>query len=766
MSAVRRASFVAAALLAAAPGASRGVQPEAQPAASRLAAAPQPEPAAPLPAEPEPAAPQAPATEAAPTVEVAPQPAEAASAPPAVAAKPEAPAPARGTELGEEIEVTATRTARPLRDVPAAVTVMSHEEIERNPGKVVDEVLRLLPEFSTFRRSSSVAADPTSSGLSLRGIGPSATSRSLVLVDGVPANDAFKDNIWWRAMPPLGIQRVEVAPGGGSALYGNYALAGVTQVISRPITANTVDGVAEYGSFNTGRLSAWGSDSWGPVGGALEADLLNSDGYYVVAPYARGPIDTPAPSKHGVGSARLEAQAARDLLLTARASFFYENYNGGTQYTTAAVRRWELLTGGRYAPGEVGAFDLSLSGHLVDLFQDRARVNASRSQESLAGRQYVPANDRGASLVWQSKTLSLAGSHQLVAGVDARFIDGDVREAVYPATVTATSVVQRNSGGKQQLYGVFAEDVYDVSRPVQVTAALRYDSWVNLDGYRLQGFGDGSTASVAYPYRTDGQLDPRVGVRVRAADWLTLRGAGYHAFRAPTLDELYRSFQVGTVTTFANPALDAERLWGWEAGLDVTAPGGLTAGATGFWNELQDPVVAVTCPPAPGLQIDPATTCIGPNRQKQNLGKARIRGIEAKASWRFAPSWSLGAAWLFADSRVTQAPGNAQLVGNELPQDPRNRGSLTLAFDDPRFLTASAQATYTGTQYEDDQNTLPMWEVFLVDLYAAWHATRFLDVYAAVQNVFDVTYLVGRAGVDTVGQPRFIHGGVRVSFGQ
>ncbi len=733
MSTAARAAVVAAALLAVAPGRAAG-QGEGPP---------QPEPAATAP------------------VEAAPPP-EGAARPPA--AQPEA-APARGEELGEDIVVTATRSPRSVRDVPADVTVMSREEIERNPGKVVDEVLRLLPEFSTFRRSSSVAADPTSSGVSLRGVGPSAASRSLVLVDGVPANDAFKDNIWWRAMPPLGIQRIEVVPGGGSALYGNYALAGVTQILSRPITAGTVDGLAEYGSFNTGRLSAWGSDRWGPVGGALEADLFSSDGYYVVAPYARGPVDAPAPSKHAVGSARLEGQAARDLQLTARASYFYEDYNGGTQYTTAAVRRWELLTGGHYTPGEAGAFDLSVSGHLVEFFQDRARIINNRSQEFLAGRQYVPANDVGASLTWRSKPLSLAGSHDLVAGTDARWIDGKVEEGLYPATVTPTSVVQRNAGGKQQLYGVFAEDVYDISKVVQVTAALRYDFWANLDGNRFQQLGNGSTASVSYPYRSDGQLDPRLGLRVRAAEWLTLRAAGYHAFRAPNLDELYRSFQVGTVLTYGNPGLGPEKLWGGEAGLDVAAPGGLAVGASGFWNELQDPVANVTCPPAPGLPIDPGTTCIGPNRQKQNLGQARIRGIEAKATWRFAPSWSLGAAWLFVDSRVTEAPAAPQLVGKVLPQDPRNRGNLTLAFDDPRFLTVSAQATYTGKQYEDDLNTLPMWEVFLVDLYAAWHATRFLDVYAAVQNVFDVTYVVGRAGVDTIGQPRFIHGGVRASFG-
>ncbi|HEU4386015.1 MAG TPA: TonB-dependent receptor [Anaeromyxobacteraceae bacterium] len=754
MSDFTRASLVAAALLAAAaPGASGAQEPAA-------------------PAGPAQTAPQAGGVEAAPQParpETAPRPAAEAEAGPAQPspAAPEAAAAARGAELGEDIVVTATRSPRPARDLPADVTVMTREEIERNPGKVVDELLRPLPEFSTFRRSSSVAADPTSSGVSLRGVGPSAASRSLVLRDGVPANDAFKDNIWWRAMPPLGIQRIEVVPGGGSALYGNYALAGVTQVISRPITQSTVDGLAEYGSFNTGRLSAWGSDRWGPVGGALEADLFDTDGYYVVAPYARGPVDTPAPSKHAVGSGRLEAEAARDLLLTAGGSFFYQDYNGGTQYTTAAVRRWELVAGARWAPGAVGTLDLSLSGHLLEFFQDRARIINNRSQEFLAGRQYVPANDLGASLTWRSKPLSLGGTHELVAGADARWIDGHVEEALYPAAVTPTSVLQRNGGGKQQLYGVFAGDVYDVSPAVQLTAALRYDSWANLDGYRYQEYGPGGSAptTTRYPDRTDGQLDPRLGLRVRPLDWLTLRGAGYHAFRAPTLDELYRPFQVGTVLTYSNPALGPETLWGWEVGLDVAAAAGLSAGATGFWNELQDPVLNVTCPGPPGIQIDPVTTCTAPNRQKQNLGQARIRGVEAKAAWRFASSWSLGAAWLFVDSRVTDAPGNPQLVGKELPQDPRNRGNLTLAFDDPRLLTVSAQATYTGKQYEDDLNTLPMWEVVLVDLYAAWHATRFLDVYAAVQNVFDVTYLVGRAGVDTVGQPRFIHGGVRVSFG-
>ncbi|MCX5731188.1 MAG: TonB-dependent receptor [Deltaproteobacteria bacterium] len=653
--------------------------------------------------------------------------------------------------LGEEIIVTGTRSPRPLLETPAQVTVVSEEQIERSAGKTVDEILSSVPVFNSFRRSSSVQADPSSTGMTLRGVAPGAASRSLVLVDGVPANDAFADNIWWRAIPPLGIQRIEIVPGGGSALYGNYALGGVMQILSRPITPLTLDAVGDYGSFNTGRVSAWASDRWGPVGAALEGDLFTSDGYFVVAPYARGPVDAKAPSKHAVGSGRMEVIAADDLVLTATGNFFYENYNGGTQFTTAAIRRWEFSAGARYSPSDVGTFILALSGHVRDFFQSRARVNADRSQEVLNGKQFVPAQDLGVSLLWRSQPLSLGGEHNLVVGIDSRWIKGESQESLFPATVTATSVVQRNVGGNQQLYGVFAEDVYDVSKVVQVVAALRYDFWQNTNGSRYLQLGDLSTSTTDYPNRNASQVDPKVGVNVRPLDWLTLHAAGYHSFRAPTLDELYRSFQVGTILTNGNPALSAETLWGAEVGFTVSAPKGFTLGVTGFWNEMYDPIANVT---------------IGTNlREKQNLGQARIRGIEASAAWRFAPFWSVAGSYVFVDARVTEAPAAPQLVGNQLIQDPRNRANLTLAYDNPSLVTVSAEGNYIGMQYENDINTLPMGEVYLVNVFAAWHATKFLDVYVAVQNLFDRLYVVGRAGIDTVGQPRFIHGGVRLAFG-
>ena len=135
----------------------------------------------------------------------------------------------------EVIVVTGLRLPRPLQDVPAAVTVIDHDQLRRAPEPLADDLVRVVPSVGTFRRSSSAIADPTSQGLNLRGVGPSGVSRALVLRDGVPVNDPFGGWVYWRAMSPLGIDRIEIVPSGASALFGNFALGGVLQVISRPI---------------------------------------------------------------------------------------------------------------------------------------------------------------------------------------------------------------------------------------------------------------------------------------------------------------------------------------------------------------------------------------------------------------------------------------------------------------------------------------------------------------------------------------------------
>ena len=680
---------------------------------------------------------------------VAPRGSLAEEAPPPAAIAPDE---AEQTAHGEEIVVTATRSPRPIRDVAAAVIVVPRVELERSPAKTLDELLPIVPSLGLFRRSSSLAADPSSQGVTLRGVGPSGVSRSLVLVDGIPANDPFGGWVYWRAIPRLGIQQLEVVPGGGSALYGNYALSGVSQVVSRPIVSQSVQASGEYGSFSSGLFGLRAADRWGPIGGAVEGELLKSDGYPVVADYNRGSVDGNAPSEHGTINARVEGEVSSDLSIVLRGGYFYEDQNGGTQFTTAAVRRFEYAASARATPGNVGLLDLAIFGHSGTFRQNRARFFSNRSREVLAGEQDVPTHDFGVGLVWTSPPLPMLGSHTLTVGSDARRITADTQEQLFPAPSPTPSVISRDARGEQRLYGFFAQDVYDASDAVQLSLTLRYDRWDNVNASRVEQLSDGSSVPTRFAGRSDRQVSPKAGLRVRPIDWLTLRASAYRAFRAPTLNELYRPFQVGTVFTQANENLGPETLVGGEAGVDVRSPFGLGARLTAFRNELKNPITNVT---------------VGTNlRQRQNLGQARIQGIEADAGWRFARNWLVTAAYTLAQSRVTDAPGQPQLVGKQLPQDPKHRTSFSLSFDDPRSLTAEAVVHHVSAQFEDDVNTLPMSNVILVDLFVAWHATPYVDLFAAVDNLFDRAYLVGRSGVDTIGQPRFIHGGIRLRVGR
>ena len=111
--------------------------------------------------------------------------------------------------------------------------MLTREDISQSASQTLDDLLRQVPGFSLFRRSSSLVSHPTTQGVSLRGIGPSGTSRALVLLDGVPINDPFGGWVYWDRIPLQSIEQVEVVRGGGSSAWGNYALGGVINIITR-----------------------------------------------------------------------------------------------------------------------------------------------------------------------------------------------------------------------------------------------------------------------------------------------------------------------------------------------------------------------------------------------------------------------------------------------------------------------------------------------------------------------------------------------------
>src|SRR5881628_4202667 len=132
---------------------------------------------------------------------------------PAPAQKPDDP-----TRL-EPVVVTVTRIEQKAGEAPASVTVLTREDIRLSPSQTLDDLLRQVPGFSLFRRSSSLVAHPTTQGISLRGIGSSGASRSLVLWDGIPANDPFGGWVYWTQFQPEELERVEVSRGASTSVF-------------------------------------------------------------------------------------------------------------------------------------------------------------------------------------------------------------------------------------------------------------------------------------------------------------------------------------------------------------------------------------------------------------------------------------------------------------------------------------------------------------------------------------------------------------------
>ncbi|HET7500361.1 MAG TPA: TonB-dependent receptor [Kofleriaceae bacterium] len=673
----------------------------------------------------------------APASAAAQDPSQPAEAPPA-----EPPAPATAPE--EVIVVTGLRLPRPLEDVPAAVTVIDADQLRHAPQSLADEVVRLAPSVGTFRRSSSAIADPTSQGLNLRGVGPSGVSRALVLRDGIPVNDPFGGWVYWRALSPLGIERIEIVPSGASALFGNFALGGVLQVISRPITGRAVDATLASGSLGTERLAARAADRFGDLGVAVSAEALRSDGYAPIVSAQRGDVDGPASSSHASAAARVE-YARDESTLHATAQLFSESLDAGTRHTTADVRTQTYGAGWQLARG-AGTLDVELFGGQQRFEQERARVSADRSTAATASNQRTPSNNQGALATWTARPIA---GHALVVGLDAQRVSGTATDALTPAMVMPTTLVRRAAGGEQRFAGAFAQDAARLTPELELAAALRLDAWRNLSASRTLSFGDGSTMRTPLADASELQLDPRLGALVHLGPELAVRGSVYRAFRAPTLNELYRPFQVGAVLTAANEKLRPETLWGGELGAQIVLPT-VSLESTAFWNRLSDPIANVTL----------AEPLDGATRQRQNLGRSRILGLDLDVSWRPDEAWTVRIGETFSHAEVTSAPAQPMLVGKRLAQDPRHRAIAQVTYDTERIAAFTAAVRYLGPQFEDDLNTQPIGAVVLVDARAERAIGRGLSVFASAQNLFDRRYLVGRAGIDTEGAPRMLEVGL------
>src|SRR5262245_59468080 len=327
--------------------------------------------------------------------------------------------------LFETVTVTPTRTEQRLGDTPASVNVVSSREIDASPALVADDVLRNVPTFSLFRRTSSLVAQPTTQGVSLRGIGPSGQSRTLVLLDGIPFNDPFGGWVYWTRVPLASVDRIEMTDGTTSSLYGNYAMGGVINIITSRPTRPMVDLKTQYGNRNSPKLDFFAGDRWNNLGAAVEGSFFRTDGFPIVPLSERGPIDNNADVRYRNLTGKLEYSPSDRVNAFFRAGYFSENRNNA-KIGELNDTRWTTVSGGiRLRLPDSSDLQARAYGDVSRThFNFLAVTNAgtTRNIVRLATDQNVPTDGVGTTAVW---TKTVGSANVFSAGADWRWVDGD-----------------------------------------------------------------------------------------------------------------------------------------------------------------------------------------------------------------------------------------------------------------------------------------------------------------------------------------------------
>jgi outer membrane receptor protein involved in Fe transport len=646
--------------------------------------------------------------------------------------------------LVDRVTVTATRGEARIGETPASVAVVPRSALDVTAAPTVDDAFRQVVGFGLFRRTGSRSANPTIQGVSLRGLGASGASRSLVLMDGVPINDPFGAWVYWGRVPRLAVERLEVLRGGSSDLYGSGALGGVAQILTRrPGAGRGLDGEASAGGrgYRDGALSAHATGgSWG---GRLSAQALHTDGYVAVAEDDRGPIDRPVASRHAAVDAIVERRLAGDGRLFARGMYYDEARENGTPLQENQT--WIGLVAAGY---DRGPWSLRVWGSRQQLEQAFSAVSSDRETERLTRRQRVPADAFGLAGQWAR---ALGSRHHVVAGLEARHVSGTTHETGFFGGAPTS---QLEAGGTQQGAGLFVEDRLQAHPQLLLSAGARIDVWAQRDGrsVRTPLAPGGNLLESAYPDRTESAFSPRLGLLFRASPAVSLTGSAYGAFRGPTLNELYRGFRVGSVITLANPALTAERLWGGEVGA-LFARGPLAFRVTGFTAQVRDAVANVTLESTSALVT----------RQRRNLARVRSSGVEIEGEARLGGRGVVSAGYTLIDSHVGSFPPDPSLVGRHLPHVPRHQAVLQARYESTWRL--GLQARWVGEVWEDDRNTLLLDSAVVLDLLVAREVAGGLELFAAAENLLDADVVVGRTPVRKLGAPRTFRAGMRFRTG-
>ncbi|QUD90627.1 TonB-dependent receptor [Phenylobacterium montanum] len=623
-----------------------------------------------------------------------------------------------------------------LSDAAFSVIQLTPKDLATAPR--LDTALEQVPGVSLFRRTSSLAANPTTQGVSTRAIAGSGASRALVTLDGVPQNDPFGGWVIWTSLPPENLAGVNVVRGAGAGPYGSGALTGVISLDEAQPAPGAWSGDVEGG--DGGQARAAGIAALAAPGGEVvfSAAGEHSDGWVPVEDHP-GAADTRLTLTDANASLRYLADLGPGAL-AARIAAFEEDRGAGLRGAQSRARGAQASLTYAQAPsaGHWG-WRAQAWGDLSNLYNSSVSVAAGRVSTTLSNVQYdTPADGYGANIALRR----LLDHGELELGGDLRGASGEDRE--HFKAVAGVLTMDRHAGGETLMGGVYAEASEHLG-PWLLVGAARVDDWSSSDGHRIEHkISTGAVTLNLHPPGKDQALPSfRLAVRRDLPADGFIRLAAYSGFRAPTLNELYRPFRVGNDVTESNPALVPEKLYGIEGGVGQDGAV-LKWSATGFYNRLEKAVANVTIAHGPFLSpLDGFIVAGGTLFQRENIPAIDAHGVEFDSSLRVSANLTTRTAFAWTEARVDGGSSAPQLTGLRPAETPRLTASLGATWRPLDRLGLTGDVRYESLRFDDDQNTRRLNPGTNVDARADWRLNGHASLFLAMDNLFDAKIATG-----------------------
>ncbi|MEZ5708244.1 MAG: TonB-dependent receptor [Blastomonas sp.] len=662
--------------------------------------------------------------------------------------------------VGIEIVVAGQALPEPMGD-----KAYSHIDVPigAGAGERLENSLRNVPGLQQFRRSDARSANPTSQGVTLRGLGGNASSRALLLLDGVPQSDPFGGWISWPGYDVLNLGRMTVRRGGGAGAEGPGALAGSIDMSSAPVRPgqHLVFGDVAYGSRNSLDVLIGTKQALGQGGLTLTGSYARGDGFVPILRGQRGMADRRAGYEQAALAARMVAPISGTVELQGNIRAFTDRRDRGFDFSDnrnqgadASIR---LVGRGKWQWSALAYLQQrDYRNSFGSLANDRNSVSQVLDQYS------VPSTGLGAQFELRPP---LGEAAELRLGMDWRRTVGENREAYLFQNGVAQRL--REAGGTGETLGAFAELSWQAAYNLLITGGARADHW-SLDRGRLfeTNIGGPDITDLSFADRSGWEGTGRIGLAWDAGSLLTLRAAGYLGWRLPTLNELYRPFRVGADATAANAALSPERLKGAEIGLDYEIYT-IRLKATAFWNRLDNAIANVTLAQGPGNFPGVGfVSAAGSYSQRQNLDAVVAKGIEIDAAADIG-AIGLQIGYGYVDSKVHAAPGQPGIDGLRPAQVPRHFATVAADwFPNGGDSGLALTGRYVSGQFEDDLNVQRLDDAFTLDARAAYRISDAMLIELRAENIFDarVEAAISGTGVVERAMPRTIWVGVKVDL--